>query len=548
MEGGDFPSEWSQGSSLTPSAASWEPSQSKRTPASPTNSLTANAAEFKPKVHSASSQRVNQPNVVPVPQANGAVTYINPEEAAIQQQQYVTQLNNQHANATFIAGPKLEASSCKPIPPRRTYARSNILPDDVRLYFATKTKLLLKEMDPSNPLINEVPREFNLVNPLDDPAKKRGAAGSCGYPTSIYKVVNSNDGHLRRVDNVRSRGLRDVCKQVVQLWSRVRHANVVPLRDALIRRGALFLLHDYFPGAKTLSEFVMSTNGNLLPEPAIWNMVLQLLTAVRAIHRQGMACRGLTPVRVIICGRQRVRIASTGLAHILENNTSMPVRAQMQEDIANLGRLVLVFATMSLQAYHDVQTSVELIRNRFSSDLSNFITQCFRRDCNIHDLLVSSSHHLADHVDEWYSHSDALEEHLCKQLESERLARILIKLGLVNDRPEYGDAWSETGDRYVLKLFRDYVFHQTDDNGKPFLDMGHIIDSLNKLDNGSTERILLTSRDEKSLLVVSFADVQRCLEQAFSKLLPIHLQHAQLRHPGSLHSHAAMMYGYTPQM
>jgi len=41
--------------------------------------------------------------------------------------------------------------------------------------------------------------------------------------------------------------------------------------------------------------------------------------------------------------------------------------------------------------------------------------------------------------------------------------------------------WSETGDRYLLKLFRDYTFHQVDENGKPFIDIAHIIQCLNKV-------------------------------------------------------------------
>lgn len=41
--------------------------------------------------------------------------------------------------------------------------------------------------------------------------------------------------------------------------------------------------------------------------------------------------------------------------------------------------------------------------------------------------------------------------------------------------------WSETGDRYLLKLFRDYVFHQVYDDGNPAVDLGHVVDTLNKV-------------------------------------------------------------------
>lgn len=41
--------------------------------------------------------------------------------------------------------------------------------------------------------------------------------------------------------------------------------------------------------------------------------------------------------------------------------------------------------------------------------------------------------------------------------------------------------WSETGDRYMLKLFRDYLFHQVDETGAPWIDMAHIVQCLNKV-------------------------------------------------------------------
>lgn len=53
-------------------------------------------------------------------------------------------------------------------------------------------------------------------------------------------------------------------------------------------------------------------------------------------------------------------------------------------------------------------------------------------------------------------------------------------------------AWSETGDRYMLKLFRDYLFHQVNEEGRPWLDMSHIIQTLNKLDTGSSDTVNYT--------------------------------------------------------
>lgn len=58
--------------------------------------------------------------------------------------------------------------------------------------------------------------------------------------------------------------------------------------------------------------------------------------------------------------------------------------------------------------------------------------------------------------------------------------------------------WSETGDRYMLKLFRDYLFHQVTEDGRPWLDMSHIVQCLNKLETGSLERVSNCRKKKKS--------------------------------------------------
>lgn len=59
----------------------------------------------------------------------------------------------------------------------------------------------------------------------------------------------------------------------------------------------------------------------------------------------------------------------------------------------------------------------------------------------------------------------------------------MAKLGFIIERPEndMSTSWSETGDRYLLKLYRDYVFHQVYEDGSPVLDFAHVVESLNKV-------------------------------------------------------------------
>ena len=72
-----------------------------------------------------------------------------------------------------------------------------------------------------------------------------------------------------------------------------------------------------------------------------------------------------------------------------------------------------------------------------------------------------------------------------------KLYYIFIYRRIYLNRLNMDPSWSETGDRYMLKLFRDHIFHQVTEDGRPFLDMAHIIHCLNKLDAGTHEKVKL---------------------------------------------------------
>jgi PAB-dependent poly(A)-specific ribonuclease subunit 3 len=50
------------------------------------------------------------------------------------------------------------------------------------------------------------------------------------------------------------------------------------------------------------------------------------------------------------------------------------------------------------------------------------------------------------------------------------------------------------------------------------MDLGHVMTTMNKLDAAVEEKIVLSSRDGKTLMVVTYADIGRCIESAYQEL------------------------------
>lgn len=152
---------------------------------------------------------------------------------------------------------------------------------------------------------------------------------------------------------------------------------------------------------------------------------------------------------------------------------------------------------------------------------------------DIDTFLAGIADQLASVFDSELHAQDTLTNTLGRELESSRIVRLLVKLNMVNERPELdasqslaganttnpSSVWAETGERYYLKLFRDYVFHQVDANGHPVTDLAHVLECLNKLDAGTDEKVALISRDEQNVLIVSYREVKRGLESAFQDLI-----------------------------
>ncbi|XP_013412688.1 PAN2-PAN3 deadenylation complex subunit pan3 isoform X1 [Lingula anatina] len=444
---------------------------------------------------------------------------------------------------------------------------SFFMPDEIKMELLNKQAVTLCQVEGALDLPAEVDKYHNLV-PLEPPAiSPMQKSSTFGYPTSCYKAVNTEDGLtycLRRIHGFRH--IHPRCLELIDKWKKIQHSNMVCLREVFTTKSfgdhSMVFVYDYYPRSETLMSRHFSAppmlngyanpynldgaarpfsagkglNGprqhaGLLPESLIWSYVVQLSSALRTIHTQGLACRVMDPTKILIVDKTRLRLNCVGIFDVLsfDPNQANPMAMMphyQQEDLVSLGKVVLALACNSvigIQREH-IQTSMELVARNYSADLKNLILYLLtnqNRMRSVNDIMPMIGARFYTQLDAAQLRNDVLENELSKEVENGRLFRLLCKLGLINERPEFhlDPAWSETGDRYMLKLFRDFLFHQVDENSQPWIDLAHVVQCLNKLDAGVPEKICLMSRDEQSVIVVTYAELKRCVESAFNELL-----------------------------
>ncbi|XP_036021422.1 PAN2-PAN3 deadenylation complex subunit Pan3 isoform X7 [Mus musculus] len=402
-------------------------------------------------------------------------------------------------------------------------APSFFMADELRQELINRHLITMAQIDQADmPAVPTEVDSYHSLFPLEPlpPPNRIQKSSNFGYITSCYKAVNSKDD----------------------------------LPYCLRRIHALVFAYDFHAGGETMmSRHFNDPNSDayftkrkwgqhdgplprqhagLLPESLIWAYIVQLSSALRTIHTAGLACRVMDPTKILITSKTRLRVNCVGVFDVLtfdnsQNNNPLALMAQYQQaDLISLGKVVLALACNSLAGIQreNLQKAMELVTINYSSDLKNLILYLLtdqNRMRSVNDIMPMIGARFYTQLDAAQMRNDVIEEDLAKEVQNGRLFRLLAKLGTINERPEFqkDPTWSETGDRYLLKLFRDHLFHQVTEAGAPWIDLSHIISCLNKLDAGVPEKISLISRDEKSVLVVTYSDLKRCFENTFQELI-----------------------------
>uniref|UniRef100_A0AAV2L729 PAN2-PAN3 deadenylation complex subunit PAN3 n=1 Tax=Knipowitschia caucasica TaxID=637954 RepID=A0AAV2L729_KNICA len=439
-------------------------------------------------------------------------------------------------------------------------APSFFMADELRQELINRHLITMAQIDHSENA--DVPSEvdsYHSLFPLEAlPTPNRmQKTSNFSYITTCYKAVNSKDDLpycLRRIHGFRL--VNTKCMMLVDMWKKIQHSNSVTLREVFTTKAfgdhSLVFSYDFHAGAETMysrhfndptadSFFTKRKWGQhepppprqhagLLPESLIWAYIVQLSSALRTIHTAGLACRVMDPSKIVITGKTRLRVNCVGVFDVLTFDSSqtnhLALMPQYQQaDLVSLGKVVLALACNSLAGIQreNLQKAMELVSINYSSDLKNLILYLLTEQSrmrSVNDIMPMIGARFYTQLDASQMRNDVIEEDLAKEVQNGRLFRLLAKLGTINERPEFqkDPTWSETGDRYLLKLFRDHLFHQVTEAGTPWIDLSHIVSCLNKLDAGVPEKISLVSRDEKSVLVVTYSDLKRCFESTFQEL------------------------------
>ncbi|KAG6901730.1 hypothetical protein C0995_008618 [Termitomyces sp. Mi166 len=385
---------------------------------------------------------------------------------------------------------------------------------------------------------------------------------------------------LRRIENYRL--MHQSAFSAIEIWSNIRHPSIVSVKEAFTTRSfndnSLVFVHAYHPDAQTLFDVhlkpkppSMQTHPyqhgrshlqahlpTIIPERTIWSYIVQIASAIKKVHETGQAVRNVDVTKILLTGQNRsvltinqaivphspfrVRISCCGIIDVLMHDMIQDITSLQQEDLNMFGRLIFALCCNNITATsgQNYQKSLDFISRNYSAELKEAATWFTGRVAPIRTInmfLDKISTRVVSEMEEalkylsWpilpkclysrlVSGNDRLETELLSELENARLVRLLCKFGFINERPEFArePRWSETGDRYIIKLFRDYVFHQVDEHGNPVVNLSYVLTCLNKLDAGTDEKIMLVARDEQSCLIVSYKEIKNCIQSAFGDL------------------------------
>jgi len=406
------------------------------------------------------------------------------------------------------------------------------MPETLRAELAANREACLYAGDPNDPRLNETLglqiRQYHSLLPLDDPQRgKRSRA--LGVQTSLFRAISETDGEVYTIRRLEAPPLpSDIISRTVRAWAQMSHPNIIRLADVFTTpdegQPLTYVVQPFYPNALTLEQAFLQQRMPL-SEEGLWPIALQMVATVHAAHLAGLAVRALDLSHVLLTGKDAIRLSSCGILDLTFPQSARNILLLQAEDLLSLAHILVNLACNSHSAasQQSLQKSLSYVQATFSHELSQLIMLLLSSQATIHDAVAFTSGRMMTRMSQMQAYADGLLAELSKECENGRLLRLLVKLAHVTDRPTLlaDQQWGEHSDRHLLRLYRDSLFHQSDDTGAAVIDFAQTANALNKLDVGHDGKTLLMSpgRQDGVILLVGLRDVRDVLERSFGELV-----------------------------
>ncbi|KAJ6254196.1 deadenylation complex subunit pan3 [Anaeramoeba flamelloides] len=345
-----------------------------------------------------------------------------------------------------------------------------------------------------------------------------------------FRATNENDGYQYAVSIIHNSSLTKG-KEKIHVWKSIKHSNIVTFHEAYdlteFKEISTFFIYDYHPNAETVEKHHIIEQ-NTITEQILWKYIVQLVTAIKYIHSKKLTCENLTPSKILLIKKQfhSIKLNYIGLPQILMINSKKSLKELQEEDLISLGKTILSLIC-GVQTIENINDSIELVlKSNYSTKLKDLIKYLLmyensQESPTIEKIVLMINDDILNHLENVYQENDITSCQLEKEVDNGQILNLLFKLLSIVEKPNLlkDKTWSTTGNRRLLQLFKDSCFHQVDENNLPVIDYLHVMESLKKIDAGMNENLLLYTKDEKSLFVVTYNELKDCLEKSFGEIL-----------------------------
>lgn len=266
-------------------------------------------------------------------------------------------------------------------------------------------------------------------------------------------------------------------------WKRVRNGNIVSVHLAFTSSSfgdsSLIFVTDFHPLAETLAQKHFTAPARYsnryptvyVPEQTLWAYIVQIANALKGIHAAGLAARVIDASKILLTGQNRIRLNACAILDVVQADQHQALSDLQRLDLHLFGNLIMALGSNNTYQ-HNQAKAMETFTRSYSprlKEMTNWLLEQTspNRNDGIDKFLALIASDMVTAFDSSLHQDDALESALIRELENSRIVRLMTKLNFINERPEYEHdrQWAEHGNRFVIKLFRDYVFHQVDAQG-----------------------------------------------------------------------------------